>query len=206
MTTNDEELAFRVPFRGATSCTTWVSPGSALHCPGRRSRRNRGPRGLLPSDTYRSARRAPGILRSRPCPRARGPAFRQPRAARRDLRPRRRRRRHQRARRGVLLTASGRPAARILILDNHDDFGGHAKRNEFHQGGPMRLACGGTVEHRVPARTARRRSASCRDLGIDIPRLRKDYGFNWLGLAGRLKPALLFDKATIRRATCCCAA
>ena len=28
--------------------------------------------------------------------------------------------------------------ARILILDNHDDFGGHAKRNEFHQGGPMR--------------------------------------------------------------------
>ena len=24
-----------------------------------------------------------------------------------------------------------RPSARILILDNHDDFGGHAKRNEF---------------------------------------------------------------------------
>src|SRR5262249_35037458 len=24
-----------------------------------------------------------------------------------------------------------RPNARILILDNHDDFGGHAKRNEF---------------------------------------------------------------------------
>src|SRR5262245_54359884 len=23
------------------------------------------------------------------------------------------------------------PQARILILDNHDDFGGHAKRNEF---------------------------------------------------------------------------
>ena len=26
------------------------------------------------------------------------------------------------------------PSARILILDNHDDFGGHAKRNEFHVG------------------------------------------------------------------------
>ena len=25
--------------------------------------------------------------------------------------------------------------ARILILDNHDDFGGHAKRNEFQAGG-----------------------------------------------------------------------
>ena len=24
-----------------------------------------------------------------------------------------------------------KPASRILILDNHDDFGGHAKRNEF---------------------------------------------------------------------------
>jgi len=27
------------------------------------------------------------------------------------------------------------PDARILILDNHDDFGGHAKRNEFHAAG-----------------------------------------------------------------------
>ena len=26
------------------------------------------------------------------------------------------------------------PDVRILILDNHDDFGGHAKRNEFHHG------------------------------------------------------------------------
>ena len=24
------------------------------------------------------------------------------------------------------------PSSRILLLDNHDDFGGHAKRNEFH--------------------------------------------------------------------------
>ena len=28
------------------------------------------------------------------------------------------------------------PKARILILDNHDDFGGHAKRNEFRAGEP----------------------------------------------------------------------
>jgi cation diffusion facilitator CzcD-associated flavoprotein CzcO len=26
------------------------------------------------------------------------------------------------------------PNAKILILDNHDDFGGHAKRNEFRSG------------------------------------------------------------------------
>jgi spermidine dehydrogenase len=35
------------------------------------------------------------------------------------------------------------PDARILILDNHDDFGGHAKRNEFHQDGRMMLSLGG---------------------------------------------------------------
>jgi spermidine dehydrogenase len=34
--------------------------------------------------------------------------------------------------------------ARILLLDNHDDFGGHAKRNEFHQGGRLVLSMGGT--------------------------------------------------------------
>lgn len=34
--------------------------------------------------------------------------------------------------------------SRILILDNHDDFGGHAKRNEFHSGDRMLLAAGGS--------------------------------------------------------------
>jgi spermidine dehydrogenase len=34
--------------------------------------------------------------------------------------------------------------ARILLLENHDDFGGHAKRNEFHQAGRMVLSMGGT--------------------------------------------------------------
>jgi spermidine dehydrogenase len=33
--------------------------------------------------------------------------------------------------------------ARILIIDNHDDFGGHAKRNEFHYEGRMVLGLGG---------------------------------------------------------------
>lgn len=34
---------------------------------------------------------------------------------------------------------------KILILDNHDDFGGHAKRNEFHADGRMLLGVGGSV-------------------------------------------------------------
>src|SRR2546429_8381999 len=31
-------------------------------------------------------------------------------------------------------------SARILILDNHDDFGGHAKRNEFRPGSRLWIA------------------------------------------------------------------
>ncbi len=38
-----------------------------------------------------------------------------------------------------------KPDARILILDNHDDFGGHAKRNEFWHGDQMLLSHGGTI-------------------------------------------------------------
>src|SRR5438128_12539152 len=44
----------------------------------------------------------------------------------------------------VYLRATGR-GAKILILDNHDDFGGHAKRNEFALGGKIQLINGGTL-------------------------------------------------------------
>ncbi len=37
------------------------------------------------------------------------------------------------------------PDSRILILDNHDDFGGHARRNEFHIDGQMMLGAGGSL-------------------------------------------------------------
>jgi len=58
--------------------------------------------------------------------------------------------------------------ARILLLDNHDDFGGHAKRNEFHQGGPMRLAHGGTFAIDSPAPYSSFAKGFIRDLGIDV--------------------------------------
>ncbi len=41
---------------------------------------------------------------------------------------------------------SARPNANILILDNHDDFGGHAKRNEFYLGDKLHPLNGGTLE------------------------------------------------------------
>ena len=39
---------------------------------------------------------------------------------------------------------------RILILENHDDFGGHAKRNEFESDGRMLLGIGGAVNLESP--------------------------------------------------------
>jgi spermidine dehydrogenase len=39
-----------------------------------------------------------------------------------------------------------KPKARILILDNHDDFGGHARRNEFQVGGRTLIGYGGQAK------------------------------------------------------------
>src|SRR4029450_3918987 len=43
------------------------------------------------------------------------------------------------------------PSARILILENHDDFGGHARRNEFRVGGRTLIGYGGTFALHSPA-------------------------------------------------------
>ena len=72
---------------------------------------------------------------------------------RRDLRPGRRRRRAERAGRRAT-TSSRTPAAprRVLVLDNHDDFGGHAKRNEFVVDGKLLALNGGTLNIESPLR------------------------------------------------------
>ena len=41
-------------------------------------------------------------------------------------------------------------SARILIIDNHDDFGGHAKRNEFQVDGRRFITYGGTLSIESP--------------------------------------------------------
>ena len=59
------------------------------------------------------------------------------------------------------------PDARILVLDNHDDFGGHAKRNEFHQGGRMMLSLGGAQNVENPAGYSKPASSLMHAIGID---------------------------------------
>lgn len=42
------------------------------------------------------------------------------------------------------------PGARILVLENHDEFGGHARRNEFQAGGQLILTYGGSESLQSP--------------------------------------------------------
>ena len=63
------------------------------------------------------------------------------------------------------------PATRIVILENHDDFGGHAKRNEFRVGHHLLLGYGGTESLQSPktffSKTVNRLLHS---LGVDLKR------------------------------------
>jgi spermidine dehydrogenase len=68
---------------------------------------------------------------------------------------------------------ASRPRARILLLDNHDDFGGHAKRNEFAGGGRLRLMNGGTLSIESPRPYGPVADGLLRGLGIDVAELVK---------------------------------
>ena len=60
--------------------------------------------------------------------------------------------------------------ARILILDNHDDFGGHAKRNEFMIDGRLMLGYGGTQSIEAPSSYPAAAKRLLTELGIDTDR------------------------------------
>ncbi len=62
------------------------------------------------------------------------------------------------------------PNQRILILDNHDDFGGHAKRNEFHYQGRTFIGCGGTLGIATPFPYSYGAKALVKELGIEVER------------------------------------
>ncbi len=79
------------------------------------------------------------------------------------------------------------PKARILLLDNHDDFGGHARRNEFQVGGKTLIGYGGSQAFEDPQGYSRITHAMLRELGIDLERFETAYDQSFLrsnGLTG----------------------
>jgi spermidine dehydrogenase len=88
-------------------------------------------------------------------------------------------------------------SARILILDNHDDFGGHAKRNEFRPGGKLWIANGGTAGISSPFPYSEEALGLMSAIGIDPVALSAEAG----KAADRsvfqgLQNATFFDKET----------
>ena len=87
-------------------------------------------------------------------------------------------------------------SARILILENHDDFGGHAKRNEFHLGGKLQLLNGGTFLIDSPTPYSPEADSLLKKLGIDPPKLDETTTDRKLYRSLRLESAIFFDKET----------
>lgn len=83
--------------------------------------------------------------------------------------------------------------ARILVLDNHDDFGGHAKRNEFHAANRMLLSYGGTQSIDNPGRYSKVARGLLNELGIETDRFYKTYDQK---LYSKLGTAVFYDRET----------
>jgi spermidine dehydrogenase len=85
--------------------------------------------------------------------------------------------------------------SRILILDNHDDFGGHAKRNEFQAGKRLLLGYGGTQSIEAPGNYSKQAIGLLQELGIDVRRFHKYYDQKLFG-SMHLSEAVFFNKET----------
>jgi spermidine dehydrogenase len=85
--------------------------------------------------------------------------------------------------------------ARVLILENHDDFGGHAKRNEFQVDKTFMLGYGGTYSIESPATYSPVAKGLIRDLGIDVSSYRKHDDKELYPSLG-LKQKIFFDRET----------
>ena len=88
------------------------------------------------------------------------------------------------------------PGARILILDNHDDFGGHAKRNEFQVGDRLLIGYGGSESLQSPkALFSKTVNRLLRELGVDMRRFDTAFDGKLYGSLG-LTEGAYFDRET----------
>ncbi len=91
------------------------------------------------------------------------------------------------------------PSARILILDNHDDFGGHAKRNEFIHNGRTFIGYGGAEQiYRGPWEYSPTALNLIKSIGVDTNRFYT--AFDWTRYQRlQLQEGVFFDKETFGR-------
>ena len=87
------------------------------------------------------------------------------------------------------------PKARILILDNHDDFGGHAKRNEFQSGDRLLIGYGGTQTITGPNLYSEEAKQLFKELGIEVQKFEKYFDQRFYASRG-MGQGVFFDKQT----------
>jgi spermidine dehydrogenase len=85
-----------------------------------------------------------------------------------------------------------RPDAKVLIIDNHDDFGGHAKRNEFEIGGATRIGYGGTEAIDTPSSYSEVSKDLLVDIGVDTQKFYEAYDQELYSSLG-LSKSIMFD-------------
>jgi spermidine dehydrogenase len=87
------------------------------------------------------------------------------------------------------------PDARILILDNHDDFGGHATRNEFRLGDRTLLSYGGSQTLQEPGSYSEISRGLLKDIGVVTQRFEKAFDHDFFRRNG-LTDSIFFDRRT----------
>ena len=85
--------------------------------------------------------------------------------------------------------------SRILILENHDDFGGHAKRNEFQAGKRTLIGYGGTYSIESPEPYSAVSKTVIEELGIDVKAFPQYLERSLYTTDGRV-PKIFFDEQT----------
>lgn len=87
------------------------------------------------------------------------------------------------------------PDGGVLILDNHDDFGGHAKRNEFSYDGRTLIGYGGSQSLESPSAYGAPSQHLLKALGVETRRFYAAYDQEFDARHG-LTPQTFFDRTT----------
>ena len=82
---------------------------------------------------------------------------------------------------------------KVLILDNHDDFGGHARRNEHTINGNLRLTNGGSQTLVSPHAMSKTVLDLLNKIGIDLDKFKTAYDVNFYK-RHKLGPVTYFNK------------
>jgi spermidine dehydrogenase len=89
------------------------------------------------------------------------------------------------------------PNAKVLILEGCDDFGGHARRNEFNVGGRQVISAGGTYMIMFPTTYTPEGKTLLADIGIDADRYYQAANASAQLTDGyKLVPAAFFSRET----------